>query len=593
MDRRGAPHLDGLILRPGVLAGLVVIGVFGGLRHGLVQGGEEQGILLRGVPVHDHGKGPEGDGLGLLRAAAGAGEGHLAVGLRRGLLGDRALIPVMAQGRDGLGVALAAGAAVGGHAGLGAGGGLGLRAAVPGVDMGRGRLAAAGDDGGPVGHGAAVLGHALCAADVQGGAVGVEFGIVAGDLGAADRARAGNDRARRVGDHAVHGSVLVHGKGGVLRRAGEGCGGDLCAAVGGDVGVLGFDRQAGDLGVPQNHGGVGVDGDLVVAALQDDLVAAVVDHHGLHAAALLGAQAHAAVAGLADEDAAHLGAVDDVDGIFAAAADHQAAADLHVVDPDVAVGRALTHDQVALHSHVLEGHAGGVDHAVAGQGVGVGPGGLVIAPDQIVHDLGKFRPGDAVQGIQLAVAAVDIAVFGHGGQLRDGPGADRCLVRKAVQGSFVPLGQLEGPGQHGEGLLPGDGVLRPHFRAVAVEGAHAHGLGDVARVPSSLRHVGVDADVLRVLRAEGAVDDGGHLGAGELVFRGQASAGALQQAVVHSGGQSLVGPVAFRGHVRKALIRRACRGGQQRAEHRKTDQQSKQSFSHFSIPFVAHSECRT
>ena len=64
----------------------------------------------------------------------------------------------------------------------------------------------------------------------------------------------------------------------------------------------------------------------------------------------------------------------------------------------------------------------------------------------------------------FAIGAGDVAVLHQGGHRVCGPGGDLSLVREGVQRVGVLRLQHKGPGQHGEGLLPGDGLIGPQGR---------------------------------------------------------------------------------------------------------------------------------
>ena len=231
--------------------------------------------------------------------------------------------------------------------------------------------------------------------------------------------------------------------------------------------------------------------------------------------------------GVGQLDAALGGALGELHAV-GAAADDQAAGDGDVFE--AGGGDAVCEDEVALHGDVLQGAVGAEDevalHGLVLQVL------VAVGGHEGIHDLGKLGTGDIALGVQSAVRAAHIALLHQGSHGTLGPGGDLSAVREFVQRGGAAVGQAKGAGQHGEGLLTGDGVVGAELAVRTLEDAHPHGLGHLVVMPDAGEHVGEAGQGRLGAAGKGAVDHGGHLGAGEQALGQDLAVGPVEQAVL-------------------------------------------------------------
>ena len=319
-------------------------------------------------------------------------------------------------------------------------------------------------------------------------------------------------------------------------------GGDL--AVAGDPGVLGRHGN-GVHGGPLLNGDVGglgheypvyltVDGEVRLNRDRPQIAG-----RGVQTGGAIGVCHHGAAAG---------GGAGELDAL-SAAADDDPSRYTDVVQGDV--GRAIGQDQVPVNRQVVQGDGVPPDNHIARHHPGRGAALVHIGAGQIADDLGKLRPGDLGLGVELAIGAGDVAVLHQGGHRVCGPGGDLSLVREGVQRVGVLRLQHKGPGQHGEGLLPGDGLIGPQGAVVPLEGPHLHGLGQLFIVPVCGCHILITGQGGRGCGAESPVDHGGHLGPGQQAGGIDFSIVTVQQSIFHGLAQGRGRPV--RRKIRKVV----------------------------------------
>ena len=231
--------------------------------------------------------------------------------------------------------------------------------------------------------------------------------------------------------------------------------------------------------------------------------------------------------GVGQLDAALGGTLGELHAV-GAAADDQAAGDGDVFE--TGGGDAVCEDEVALHGDVLQGVVAAEDqvalHGLVLQVL------VAVGGHEGIHDLGKLGAGDVALGVQSAVCARHIALLHQGSHGTLGPGRDLSAVRKLVQGGRLAIGQAKGAGQHGEGLLAGDGVVGAELAVRTLEDAHLHALGHLVVMPDAGDHVGEAGQGRLGAAGKGAVDHGGHLGAGEQALGQDLAVGPVEQAVL-------------------------------------------------------------
>ena len=231
--------------------------------------------------------------------------------------------------------------------------------------------------------------------------------------------------------------------------------------------------------------------------------------------------------GVGQLDALFGGALGELHAV-GAAADDQAAGGGDVFE--TGGGDAVCEDEVTLHGDVLQGAVAAEDQvALHGLVLQV----LVnVGGHEGIHDLGKLGAGDVALGVQSAVCAGHIPLLHQSSHGTPGPGRDLRTVRKLVQGGRLAIGQAKGTGQHGEGLLAGDGVIGVELAIRALEDAHLHALGHLVVMPDAGDHVGEAGQGRLGAAGKGAVDHGGHLGAGEQALGQDLAVGPVEQAVL-------------------------------------------------------------
>lgn len=189
--------------------------------------------------------------------------------------------------------------------------------------------------------------------------------------------------------------------------------------------------------------------------------------------------------GVGQLDGALGGALGELHAV-GATADDQAAGDGDVFE--AGGGDAVCEDEVTLHGNVLQGAVAAEDqvalHGLVLQVL------VAVGGHEGIHDLGKLGAGDIALGVQSAVCAGHIPLLHQSSHGTPGPGRDLSAVRELVQGGRLAIGQAKSTGQHGEGLLAGDGVVGVELAVRALEGAHLHALGHLVVMPDAGDHVG-------------------------------------------------------------------------------------------------------
>ena len=256
-----------------------------------------------------------------------------------------------------------------------------------------------------------------------------------------------------------------------------------------------------------------VGGDIgVVAGLELDVLAGVAQgqHLGIH---------DVGVAGLAD--------IVQGGGVVQGA---------DVVLGDLQVGLALGHDLLAVEVGLLVGDDHALDSLQAQVGGQVGVS-LGVAVELVVVHSGHQDGAEQQLGDYLAAGgraqqgggdvAADLQGVGTGGGLHSPVGA----------GKLVHLAVANGPQDHRQGLIAGDGIVGPEAAvAVALDVLCIGAVVDVAGIPGAGGDVGKAVVVrvqgyLTVLHIAGgdAVDDGGNLSAGDGCLRLIAAVGVAPE----------------------------------------------------------------
>ena len=180
----------------------------------------------------------------------------------------------------------------------------------------------------------------------------------------------------------------------------------------------------------------------------------------------------------------------------------------------MAVGHALSHDQVPGNGEALEGHVVGADDSRAVHVLGVGTGLIKGLGEHVVQHHRHLGPGDGLGGHDVAAAALDVAGVGHGPHRVLGPVGHLAGVPEGVH-ALAAAGELQHPGHHDHGLLAGDGVAGPGMDPVALEHAGGAGLQHRVGVPGLVSHIG-KAVVGGDLVVHDPVQDHSQLGAGDV-----------------------------------------------------------------------------
>ena len=251
-----------------------------------------------------------------------------------------------------------------------------------------------------------------------------------------------------------------------------------------------------------------------------------------------------------------------------AAADQDAAGDGDV--RQVSLRCAVCKDEVAVDSPAGERHTAAAHDDIAVYGIG-----QAVIRERARHaadDLGEFRTGDAAPGIESAVRAVDEAAVDQRGDRALCPRGNAAAVGVVRQSGSVAV-QTEGARHYGKGFLTSDGRLRVQLSVRALERAHRDRDRHIIVVPCVRPDIGKSGEVGGFVRAEGAVDDGGHLRTGQQARTIDPSVRAVQQAVIHGAAQTGGGPVG-----REIVKILGGRGECVRYEHRAGQQQSEGLF---------------
>ena len=254
-----------------------------------------------------------------------------------------------------------------------------------------------------------------------------------------------------------------------------------------------------------------------------------------------------------------------------AAAQQNAAGDGDVREVDLRY--AVRDDQIAVDGLSCERYAVVAHDEAAVHGFGERCACVRIGACHIADDFGKFRAGNVAFRVQRAIRAVYIAVFNERGRAVRRPRRNACAVRENVQRSGAAAFVRKRACQYGERLLASDGAFRVQLTVRALKGAHGNRCGEVASVPRIRAHIVVAGEVGGLFRGKGAVDDGGHLRAGQQARTVNPSVRTVQQTVVHGAAQTGCGPVG-----REIVKILGGRGECVRYEHRAGQQQSEGLF---------------
>ena len=262
-------------------------------------------------------------------------------------------------------------------------------------------------------------------------------------------------------------------------------------------------------------------------------------HGHIHGRVRLIDQTHTAPAACHDE-AAYRGCARQLNG--AAAADDQPVAYLRIGQAHSRIRHAVSQYKRPGHLSTGEGRTRLTGHGVAlyrrvklrGQ----------IALHQIVHDLGKLRPGNGGRGIEPATAVPTDVPTGHHGRHRTHSPVGHCRpILERIERAGRAVAQAERPGQYGHGLLTGDGRIGIESAPIPRHHAHGHCLLHGLIVPRTGRHIRIAGQIRRFSGGKGPGNHRGHLGPAEQALGIDLSVVSVEQAVFHSVLQCRAGPV--------------------------------------------------
>ena len=209
-----------------------------------------------------------------------------------------------------------------------------------------------------------------------------------------------------------------------------------------------------------------------------------------------------------------------------------------MIQRDLAVRDAVSKNEVAVNGQIFQGHVSAANEKTPFVVLLVCARSCDVSFDDVVKDLRELSSCNGVLRSEAVGTAVDVTRTDHGLDVRQRPVGNLAAVRKFGEIRFaVPFQiELQRSCHHGHGFLSGDGRVRSHgCTAAAIVGTHLDGQSYVVVVPLGFGYVLILADVCNFVAAEGAVDDGRHLCAGQIAVRvDNAVSLAVEQSVVHS-----------------------------------------------------------
>ena len=330
-------------------------------------------------------------------------------------------------------------------------------------------------------------------------------------------------------------------------------------------------------------------GNSALRSVGIDFIEVTGEHHivaeRIHIYSLLRVVFHThSTGGLIDRNAAHCGIASQCDSACTAAANQQTTGNGHILQHDIAFGRAVADDQITGNGGAFQS-AGLVQDRIA-VGIHIQPAVGKIGLDQVVHHLSKLSTSDAAQGIQHIIGALHIAGSHHGSHGVLGPIGHLGPIGVAAQHALIAAAQGEQTGQNGESFLTSDICIGVEVHAIALECPHQHGRSHGIIEPIASIHIPERGNIGLAIGAESTGHNGSHLRPGQILARGDFPVDAVEQSIVDGVLQRLSGPVV--GHIREGsgVICGKSRFWQHRRQHGGAEGQRQHLLFHRCLPLL-------
>ena len=175
---------------------------------------------------------------------------------------------------------------------------------------------------------------------------------------------------------------------------------NLSCTVQRDFSAFCVDRHGSYRGIFQSNRNATFDNDLVEISLQDNIILSIINDDCIHQAATLGTHTYSTGSALADDHIADLRPVDDLNGMFTAAADHDTAFYRDMIQSHITAAHTIADDQIALDRHILQNHIRHTNQDIAIRQLRICIRTINVLGNHVIHNLGKLLAGNKPLGIQ-------------------------------------------------------------------------------------------------------------------------------------------------------------------------------------------------